>query len=131
MNSMLSDSIVALTLSSMLLIIVLSVNPVLIFENSFNKFRKVKSIEQEINDLFKHGVFGKLANYLEFKSVKPEIYLDEIYRRVRSKGVIGLRLLMKGKVIYTRGCTDHGWIIRIVIPSHEGIYLLELFIYCD
>lgn len=131
MNSMLSDSVIALALSSVLLIIVLSADPVLVLENSFDKFKRVKDLEEEIKDLFRHGCFGELANYLELNSPRLKDYLNEIYERVRSKGITGLRLLVRGKVVYTCGFTDHGWVIRVVIPSSKGIYLLEFFVCGD
>lgn len=131
MNSMLSDSIIALILSSLLLIIVLLVNPILVLEDSFVEFKRVKELEVEIKDLFKLGYLGRLANYLELNSPKLRTCLGEIYAKVHSKGVVGLRLLTNNEVVYSCGSTDRGWIIRIIIPSSKHVYVLEFFVYGD
>jgi len=133
MNSALYDSIIALILSSLLLIITLLVNPVILFEDSLAKLKKVEELEEGIKDLFEQGYFGKLANSLNSRRSPEEFkaHLKEIFERLSSRGVVGLRVLVHGKTVYTYGSTERAWTLKIIIPSSRDMYVLEIFIRGD
>jgi len=131
MNSALYDSVIALALSSFLLIFVLLINPVFIFESSLSKLRKVSILEKNIKSLYENGYFGKLAKLLEIGASSNEIRncLKEIYEKIHPSGVAGLRLLINGRIMYIYGSIKQGWIIRMPIPTSKDSYVLE-FIIC-